>query len=261
MNSCSFAGRPALELYIGRQVCKLSLAPPASATHGPNWLEVTAGIAFFALLGAIAQLLLARRSTHRRNAFSYFERYSDPSALPYIAEMIGLFSESVLGEDDDTRWRAWKDRTLPERLHTLVFVNFWEELGGLYNRRLVDRNVIRMYFGATLVALWVEGTWFIQRAQKDDPRAFEEWGKMVKNTKKWLDRRDHQKRRWLRRAAAFFLIIILGAAGFLIERGSNPPSQEKTGHPGELLKLAEEIEGGSAHGVIYQIAETAEGQQ
>src|ERR1700683_1925234 len=103
MNLCSFSGRRALELYIGRHACNFSLAAAKPATHGPNWVEVTAGIAFFALLGAIAQLLLARRSTHRRNAFGYFERYSDPSALPYIAKMIGLFSESALGESDDTR--------------------------------------------------------------------------------------------------------------------------------------------------------------
>jgi hypothetical protein len=260
MNLCSFSGRRALELYIGRHVCKFSLAAAKPATHGPNWVEVTAGIAFFALLGAIAQLLLARRSTHRRNAFGYFERYSDPSALPYIAKMIGLFSESDLGESDDTRWLAWKDKGLPERLHTLVFVNFWEELGGLYNRRLVDRNVIRMYFGATLVDLWGKGAWFIKRAQEEDRRAFEEWGKMVKNTEKWLDRRNHPIPTRLRRCAALLLIVILGAAGFLIEQGSKRREQPKTSHPGELLKLAEEIEGGTAHGVIYGIAEAAEGK-
>jgi hypothetical protein len=261
-NLCSFTGRRALELQIGRHICNLSLAALASAAGSPNWLEVTAGIAFFALIGAIAQLLLARRSTHRRNAFGYFERYNSPSALPYIAEMIRLLSKSAPSENDDTRWDTWKAKKLPKRLNSVVFVNFWEELGGLYNRRLVDRKVIRMYFGAALVELWEEGAWFIKRAQKEDPRAFEEWGKMVKNTKKWLDRRDHPKRQWLRRGAALFLIVLLGATGFLIERGSKQSGQTiEVRRTGELLKLAEEIEGGSAHGVLYGIAEVAEGQQ
>jgi hypothetical protein len=36
---------------------------------------------------------------------------------------------------------------------------------------------------------------------------------------------------------------------------------DRPGHTGQLLELAEEIEGGSAHGVLYGIAEIAEGQQ
>jgi len=45
-------------------------------------------------------------------------------------------------------------------------------------------------------------------------------------------------------------------------QGSNKSGQaaqsQKTSHTGELLKLAEEIEGGRAHGVIYRIAEVVE---
>jgi hypothetical protein len=195
MNLCSFRGRRVWGLHIGRHVCHFSLAPSISAAGSPNWAEIaTACIAFLALVGAVAQLLAARRSTHRRNAFGYFERYSNPTALPYIAQMIQLLSRSTPDEDDDTRWHAWKDRELPERLSSLVFVNFWEELGGLYNRRLVDRNVVRTYFGPTLVEFWNEGEWFIKRYQEEDRRVFEEWERMAANTKKWLYERDHPSR-------------------------------------------------------------------
>jgi hypothetical protein len=199
MNFCSFGGRRAWGLHIGRHVCHLSLAPAVTATNTPNWAEIaTACIAFLALGGAIIQLLAARRSTRRRNAFGYFERYNSPSALPYIAEMIRLLSKSTPDRDDDARWDAWKAETLPNRLDSLVFINFWEEMGGLYNRRLVDRTVIRMYFGAALVELWEKGAWFIGRSEGEDPRAFEEWRRMVVNMEKWLYRRDHP--RWYERA-------------------------------------------------------------
>jgi len=170
----------------------------ALAASSPNWAEITtACIAFLALVGAVIQLLGARRSTQRRNAFAYFERYSSPEALPYIAEMTTLLAKSKPPKDDDTRWDEWNKKDLSARLSTLVFVNFWEELGGLYNRRLVARSVIRIYLGALLVELWDEGKWFLDRCKADEHRAFEEWEQMAAHTRKWLHKRDHPNR-WRR---------------------------------------------------------------
>ena len=91
-----------------------------------------------------------------------------------------------------------------------------------------------------------------------------------------------RKRRWLQ-SATLALVGGLAIAALLIVRneptkmkatcakprsqhcpaqGSNKSGQaaqsQKTSHTGELLKLAEEIEGGRAHGVIYRIAEVVE---
>jgi hypothetical protein len=94
-------------------------------------------------------------------------------------------------------------------------------------------------------------------------------------------KRIARKRRWLQ-ATTIFLVLGLGVAALLIEtdrptkmrpcqrkahlsrpacpaQGSTKP--ERAEDTGELLKLAEGIEGGSAHGVLYGIAEIAEGQQ
>jgi len=213
MSLFALQGRRAWEgLCIGRLVRHLSLAPLKSnlapASGSPNWAEIaTACIAFVALIGAFIQLWSARRSNHRTNAFAYYGRYSDPDALPYLAEMTKLLKKSVPPETDDARWRKWNDQVLEARLQSLVFVNFWEELGGLYNRRLVDRNVIRIYLGAVLVELWDGGQWFIERSQKEDSRAFEEWARMAANTKKWLYRRDHP--RWYRRTWASISQLLL----------------------------------------------------
>jgi hypothetical protein len=190
----------------------LSIAPPKGsltlASGSPNWAEIaTACIAFVALIGAFIQLWSARRSNHRTNAFAYYGRYSDPDALPYIAEMTKLLEKSTPPETDDARWRKWKEQGLEARLKSLLFVNFWEELGGLYNRRLVDRNVIRIYLGVVLVELWEGGRWFIERNQEENGRAFEEWTRMAANTKKWLYRRDHP--RWYTRVWASILQQLL----------------------------------------------------
>lgn len=202
MRLCASEGRRAWGLCIDRLVRHLSLAPPKGApilaSSSPNWAEITACIAFAALIGAFIQLWGARRSNRRTNAFAYYGRYSDPDALPYLAEMTKLLKKSTPPETDDARWRKWNEQVLETRLKSLVFVNFWEELGGLYNRRLVDRTVIRIYLGAVLVALWERGQWFVERSKEEDGRALEQWGRMAADIKKWLYRRDHP--RWYRRA-------------------------------------------------------------
>jgi len=173
----------------------LALAPVASrvwhASDPPNWAEIaTACIAFLALVGAFIQLWSARVATRRRTAFGYFERWSDPGSVPYIAEMARLLT-SEPGQDDDARLHGWKERTHEERLKSLLFINFWEELGGLYNRRLVDRDVIRRYLGKAIVTYWSNGQWFIKRGQQENAHMFEEWRKMSKDVDSWLQGRDN----------------------------------------------------------------------
>jgi hypothetical protein len=163
----------------------------AVASGPPTWAEIaTACIALIALVGAFIQLSSTRRATRRTTAFAYFERYSDPAALPYVTEMLRLLAKSTPSQDDSARWQAWKKKRAKAKLRSLVFVNFWEELGGLYNRRLVDRSVIRQYFGPLIVALWEEGDWFVTRCRSEDDHAFRDWEKMADHIKPWLLARD-----------------------------------------------------------------------
>jgi hypothetical protein len=170
-------------------------AASAHASDPPNWAEIaTACIAFLALVGAFIQLWSARAATRRRTAFSYFERWSDPGSLPYIAEMARLFKREP-DQNDEARLSGWEEKPHEERLKSLLFVNFWEELGGLYNRRLVDREVVRQYLGAAVVLYWEKGQWFIDTCSKrtDSAHLFEEWRKMSENIELWRRERDHPK--------------------------------------------------------------------
>lgn len=128
-----------------------------------NWAEIaTAVIALLALIGAFIQLWSARVATRRRTAFGYFERWSDPGAVKYIAEMASLLVTNKDGLSDQKRFSEWFAGDHEAKLTSLLFVNFWEELGGLYNRKLVDREVIRQYLGAPIVAYWDDAQWFVK---------------------------------------------------------------------------------------------------
>ncbi len=149
-------------------------------TSSPNWAQiVTAAVAVLALIGAFAQLQSTRRAARRQAAFAYFERWSDPVSLPFIAQMNDLFARGESISDNDVRWREWNDLPYEKRIESLLFVNFWEELGGLYNRKLVDRGVIREYFGATIVEYWCTAQWFVRRSREaDGDDTFSQWEAM-----------------------------------------------------------------------------------
>lgn len=170
-----------------------------AANGSPDWAEiVTACVAFVALIGAFLQLQSTRRATRRRTAFASFERWSNPVSLPFIAKMNALFAEGKSEQEDDERWREWNHMPYEKRIASLLFVNFWEELGGLYNRKLVDQEVIREYFGPAIVEYWKTAQWFVRRSRDEDGEdVFSQWGAMRDDIEPRLrsPRTDHRCRR------------------------------------------------------------------
>jgi hypothetical protein len=165
-------------------------------SNSPNWAQIaTAGVALLAVIVAIASILSVRSANRVTRALQYFERWSDTETLPFVTRT-SQFLTVTTGEED-ARWRAWKSMEYEDRLAVLVFINFWEELAFLYNRRLVDRYVIREYLGGLLVFYWEEGSWFIERSRRDDPRDLEQWAKAYPKIKHSLEQRDQPS--WLRR--------------------------------------------------------------
>ncbi len=166
----------------------------------PNSAQIaTAVIAGLALVGAVVQITSARNANRRTAAFRYFERWSDPESLSYIAKMAEFLTVGTEAEAE-AKWREWEAKTLDfeERLATLVFINFWEELAGLYNSRLVDRKVIREYLGGLIINYWELGSWFINRSRAEDSSDLQQWEDMYWSVKRSFARRD--RLRWYRRA-------------------------------------------------------------
>ncbi len=168
-----------LEMILASSIPRSGILPMATS-NSPDWTQiVTAGIAFVALIGAFLQLQSTRHATRRRNAFAYFERWSSPASLPFIVKMNALFAEGQSKHEDDERWRLWNGMPYEDRIASLLFVNFWEELGGLYNRKLVDQEIIREYFGPAIVEYWKTAQWFVKRSRAEDGEAvFSQWQAM-----------------------------------------------------------------------------------
>lgn len=159
-------------------------------SNAPNWAQIaTAAIALAALGGAFAQLGVSRRAHRRTVAYGYFERWSHGDAVKYHAKMVDVLV-NVPAEETQRRWEEFPHKPYEERLEAMLFMNFYEELGGLYNSRLVDRKVIRKYLGHAVVQYWERTSWYVDRARAANPRAFDQWKEMYDDVKEWRDRRD-----------------------------------------------------------------------
>lgn len=74
--------------------------------------------------------------------------------------------------------------TYADRLQTVHILNFWEELAGRYNRKQVDQEIVRDYFGAGACLVWDDGKWFATYQREKNPRAMEQLEKMCADVRR-----------------------------------------------------------------------------
>lgn len=155
-----------------------------------DWTEIaaiaqaaSAAIAVFALLAVSFQLLQNRRQVRATRAYQYLERYSAPSEIvlnarfhefikvePSAHDRERLRWESMSAEErsqviklmHDRRSAHWESLSTAKHFEILHALNFWEELAGMYRRRLVDRRIVRDYFASGALAYWDWAQWFIE---------------------------------------------------------------------------------------------------
>jgi hypothetical protein len=145
----------------------------------PSWTNkvsaiaegATAAIALLALLGTVRQLRQTR-------AHQYLQRYDEPQLLPYIDKAHEVLTRG--DADKSTRIDRWEDMSFRDQLDVLLFMNFWEEMAGMYNRKLVDRKIIDEYFGDPAIYYWKTSKWLalLMREQMPDAKIYNEWERM-----------------------------------------------------------------------------------
>ncbi|HVA19646.1 MAG TPA: hypothetical protein VMU55_05690 [Solirubrobacteraceae bacterium] len=155
-----------------------------AASEAPIWTSkvgaiaagVTATVALLALLGTVRQLRQTR-------AHHYLQRYDEPQLLPYIVK-----THAVIKDDGtvSTRIAKWDKMSFAEQLDVLLFLNFWEELASMYNRKLVDRKIVAEWFGDAAIAYWQMAEWLVLHQRKELPEdgIYSEWETMCAHIKR-----------------------------------------------------------------------------
>jgi hypothetical protein len=168
------------------QAAAIILAGATSETSTWTVIEaVGAGLtgisAVVASLVALRQLRQTRQMAAERLAHNYLRRYDEPWRLPFIEKVHVVVGRTT--QDQSTaalRVGSWRQMPLKDKIEVLASLNFWEELGGMYNRELVDRLLIDEYFGDAALDLFERSMWLVryQRNQSPGDAIYNEWEAM-----------------------------------------------------------------------------------
>jgi hypothetical protein len=158
-----------------------------------EWLSAGAAagsfvVTFGALLFARQQIVAARENAaaqiadtdareRRQRVDRYLARLNHIEFLPLVAAASDLLNTEPLERSDALR--AWLAGESVDRLRTLAFLNFFEEVAGQYNAGMLDAGAANRELVPTAVHYWEVGGWFIGRLKAEQPRAFDDWETMV----------------------------------------------------------------------------------
>lgn len=152
---------------------------------------ILAGVAVLALLGAAIQIRVTRGIAKRQLAYEYLKRFNSLQTLD-LREELRIFWK-------DGTWKKFKELGPSERGRLLVIPNLIEELGALYNRRRLDRDVTALGLGLYIEVVWSECQGLILgcRGEKGE-WIYSEWDEMRADTQA---RRERAHRKILKRRA------------------------------------------------------------
>jgi hypothetical protein len=181
--------------------------------------SATALLALLALLGTVRQLRQTR-------AHEYLRRFDEPGLLPYIEKTHAVIHMS--GIPVATRIDRWEQMPFRERLDALLYLNFWEEMAGMYNRRLLNRRIISDYFGDAALDYWALSEWLaLHMRNTDNGHVYRELEKMcrhIRRRRRWRKLLSNVLRfRWLSSAAGPTPTPAPTPPQTLSGRGAGPP--------------------------------------
>jgi hypothetical protein len=145
---------------------------------------------FLALIGAGYQIHLTRAIARRARAYTYVDRFGRAAMLHRARKWVDYWGQHSYAE--------FKELPSAESSQWMALTNLLEEVGALYDRKLVDRNVIAETVGLHAEWLWEKCMPYVVGARQSDnnPWLFDYWEHMQRNT---VTRRAIAKRRLTRR--------------------------------------------------------------
>jgi hypothetical protein len=137
---------------------------------------VLAGIAFAALVGAIAQLRVSHNAARRTRVYDYADMLGRPE----------WEAETVRCQEELPKFTAGTFEALPlaDQYAWLRLPNLIEEIAYLYNCGVLDRDVAAELVGVYVERLWAACSTLLRelRVVEGRPRVFIEWERMQGDT-------------------------------------------------------------------------------
>jgi hypothetical protein len=151
---------------------------------------VIAATGVFAFFGVAYQIHVTRLNERRTRVYAYAERFKQLEAIEAAFKWRAFWKDHSYAE-----WTALEDS---ETAQWLTLANLVEEVGALYDRKLIDRDVVAETLGVHFEGLWRDCLKYVMgvREAKNNPWLFDYWEQMQAHTPR---RRAKAKRKITRR--------------------------------------------------------------
>ena len=139
---------------------------------------VTAATAVVALGYAGFQIRVTRNLARQTLVYNYMDRLNSAEMIPLITATRDFFD--VPDEDRTQKFKEFWDLPRCDRQMLLLPLNTFEELGGMYNKKMLDSDAVKRLLRSTSISYWREFEWVITKVRNDRnaPRAWVEWEQM-----------------------------------------------------------------------------------
>lgn len=143
---------------------------------------VTAGAAVGALVYASKQISAAQQRAKEELAYELYARDEDPAFVKPTATAVDFLTiderkACKRRRLEKRRWRRWRRMNREEQGTIVLYLNHFENVGGLYALDRLDEKATMLLFGLTAHTYWGRFEWFIRRLRRRAPRAYSEWEK------------------------------------------------------------------------------------
>ena len=155
-----------------------------------DWANVATILGGFAAVITLPliwiQLVSNNRQAKRERSYVFAGKYHDTDCLPHMIRarkfLIGSSKEGILLES------AWDEFNKDDntRFSVGVLLSFFEEMGAMYNKNLVDKEVIRDLLTTVTITYFEIAKPLIDKMRniQEDHTVYEQWGKMYNDLKK-----------------------------------------------------------------------------
>lgn len=158
---------------------------PVAGLKLEDWADISqivvAVIAALALLGAVVQIMQARSAARETLTYNFTHRFSHPEFLPYHQKTNDLFDFEEGEGTANQQWDLYESWSVEEKVAALLVPNLIEEMAGMYNKDLLQKQIARDFFGYSALTFWRAGWWFIKRSRESNPEYYRQWQTMLED--------------------------------------------------------------------------------
>ncbi|HSE84272.1 MAG TPA: hypothetical protein VLB01_06970 [Thermodesulfobacteriota bacterium] len=128
----------------------------------------------------------AKKEARKDRTLTILNKYFHKDLSPHVESAWEFIQDS--GRSQSEKLNDFRNN--PQiRTNLIEVFNFFEEIGLMYNADLLDKEIIKRYFGPLILGYFIQSKWLIQSLRETHPfgETYAEWENMIRSLSKKTD--------------------------------------------------------------------------